>query len=124
MIQLEFRAARLAVKLGCGAEERARPQAVDLDVAVRLAALPAACTTDDLRDTVCYAELIEAARKYVLLREFNLVERLAHDLHGELLPLLPPGAELWLRVTKLCPPVAELAGGVSFALGPFEGLSR
>jgi len=36
---------------------------------------------------------------------------------------VPPGAELWLRATKLRPPVADLAGGVAFSLGDFERVS-
>ncbi|HTO69293.1 MAG TPA: dihydroneopterin aldolase [Myxococcota bacterium] len=124
MALLEFRGARLAVRLGCGAEERAVPQQVDLDVAVRFAELPAACESDKLGDTVCYAELIDAAREYVRRREFQLVEKLGRDLLAVLRPLVPPGAELWLRVTKLRPPVADLAGGVSFALGDFEAPAR
>src|SRR5262245_58043391 len=117
---LEFRGARLSVHLGCGAEERAVPQPVDLDVTVRFAELPAACETDKLEDTLCYADLIEAARARVRGREWKLVERLARELYGALRPLVSPGAELALRVTKLHPPVADLAGGVSFALGDFE----
>ena len=120
MSLLEFRGARLSVHLGCGAEERARAQPVDLDVSVRFAELPAACESDKLEDTLCYADLIAAARARVAGREFKLVERLAHELYGALRPLVPPGAELWLRVTKLQPPVDGLSGGVSFALGDFE----
>jgi dihydroneopterin aldolase len=120
MSLLEFRGARLAVRLGCGADERATPQAVDLDVAVRFAEVPPACESDKLEDTVCYADLIAAARARVAGREFQLVERLAHELLGVIRPLVPPGAELWLRVTKLRPPVPDLAGGVAFSLGDFE----
>ena len=120
MSLLEFRGARLSVRLGCGAEERALPQPVDLDVSVRFAEPPAACASDDLGDTVCYADLIEAARGFVANREFKLVEHLAHELHRVLRPLVPPKADLWLRVTKLHPPVPDLLGGVSFALGDFE----
>ncbi|HKC50791.1 MAG TPA: dihydroneopterin aldolase [Myxococcota bacterium] len=122
MSLLEFRGARLAVRLGCGPAERASPQAVDLDVAVRFADLPPACESDKLKDTVCYADLIAAARARVAGREFHLVEHLAHELLGALRPLVPPGAELWLRVTKLRPPVPDLAGGVAFSLGDFERL--
>ena len=120
MAVLEFNGARLSVRLGCGAEERARPQPVDLDVAIRFAELPSACESDKLGDTVCYAALIEAARAAVAGREFHLVERLAHELCATLRPLVPPGAELWLRVTKLHPPVLGLSGGVAFSLGDFE----
>lgn len=124
MALLELRGARLAVRLGCGGDERAQPQAVDLDLAVRFAEPPAACESDKLEDTVCYGELVELARAFVRGREFRLLERLARDLFAELRPLVPPGAELWLRVTKLRPPIAELSGGVSFALGDFEAAPR
>jgi dihydroneopterin aldolase len=118
---LEFRGARLEVRLGCSAEERAVPQPVDLDLAVRFPELPKACTSDRLEDTLCYAELIDAAREACAGREFQLVERLAHELFGRLRPRLPAGAELWLRATKLRPPVAGLRGGVAFSLGDFAG---
>jgi dihydroneopterin aldolase len=120
---LEFNGARLWVRLGCGDQERAQPQAVDLDLAVRFAELPAACESDKLGDTVCYADLVEAARAAVAGREFHLVERLAHELFARLRALVPPGAELWLRVRKLHPPVADVAGGVAFSLGDFERVS-
>ena len=125
MSLLEFRGARLSVHLGCGADERATA-AARRPRRRRCASRScrAACESDKLEDTLCYADLIEAARARVAGREFKLVERLAHELYGALRPLVPPGAELWLRVTKLHPPVAELAGGVSFALGDFEVAPR
>ena len=118
---LEFRRARLAVRLGCFDEERAAPQPVDLDVAIAFATPPAACASDRLDDTVCYADLIELARQEVAGREFRLVEHLAHELFARLRPLVPADARLWLRVIKLAPPVEGLAGGVSFSLGEFAG---
>ena len=124
MTILEFRAARLEVRLGCSAEERAEPQAVDLDLAVRFPAPPAACASDRLEDTLCYAELIDAAREACAGREFHLVERLAHVLFSRLRGLVPKDADLWLRATKLRPPVEGLGGGVAFSLGDFAGPSR
>ena len=124
MIVLEFRGARLWVRLGCSAAERETPQAVDLDLAVRFAELPAACESDKLEDTICYAELIDAAREACAGTEFLLVERLAHELFGRLRARVPPGADLWLRATKLRPPVEGLAGGVAFSLGDFAGPAR
>ncbi len=121
MAVLEFRGARLDVHLGCSDAERATRQAVDLDLAVRFAELPEACVSDKLEDTVCYAELIDAARAACAGREFKLVEHLAHALFLRLRPMVPTGAELWLRATKLHPPVAGLSGGVAFSLGDFEG---
>ena len=124
MSLLELRGARLSVHLGCGEAERTTAQPVDLDVSVRFAERPAACESDKLEDTLCYADLIAAARARVAGREWKLVEHLAHELWKVLRPLVPPGAELWLRVTKLRPPVSELSGGASFALGDFEVAPR
>lgn len=118
---LEFRRARLHVRLGCAADERAAPQAVDLDLAIRFAAPPPACESDRLDQTVCYADLIEQARHVVAAREFHLVEHLAHELFARLRPLVPADAALWLRATKLAPPVEGLDGGVAFSLGEFSG---
>jgi dihydroneopterin aldolase len=107
----------MRVCIGCTAEERAAPQDVDLDVAIRFAALPRACETDQLTDTVNYSDLIKIARDLSAQREFKLVEHLAAELHAKLLAQLPPHAELWLRVTKLRPLVEDLHGGVSFSIG-------
>ena len=120
MSQLAFRAARLQVRLGCSSEERAHPQDVDLDLALRFPTPPEACETDELKDTVCYADLIASARDHVSGREFRLLERLASELLARLRRELPAETEVWLRVTKLYPPVPELRGGVSFSLGDWE----
>jgi FolB domain-containing protein len=114
---LAFQDLRLRVRLGCTESERASPQGVALGVSIRFAEPPPAFRTDRLADTVCYAALAEAARKCCAGREFQTIERLACDLHRELVGLLPPGSTLGLRVTKLRPPVRHLRGGVSFTIG-------
>ena len=116
MPDLRIHAARLHVRLGCGAPERALPQDVDMNVCVRFAALPAACESDELGDTVCYAKLIEQARELCVGREFRTVEHLAYAIARRLRSEIPPDARLEVRVTKLRPPVDELEGGVSFSL--------
>ncbi len=121
---LEFEAARLHVRLGCSEEERRIAQDVDLGLAIRFAGAPAACETDALKDTVCYAELIELARDCAARREFRTIERLARELFVRLRPGLPSDAELWLRVTKIHPPVIGLAGGVAFSLGDWDARAR
>ncbi len=120
MSVLEFEAARLHVRLGCTADERRIPQAVDLGIRIRFAQPPSACETDALKDTVCYAELIELASDIAARREFQTIERLARELYVRIRPMLPADAELWLKVTKVHPPVAGLTGGVSFSLGDPE----
>jgi dihydroneopterin aldolase len=116
MPELEIRAARLHVRLGCGEAERAAPQDVDLAVRVQFAAPPRACETDELGDTVCYAKLVEQARELCAGREFRTVEHLTYAIARRLRGEVPSDARLEVRVTKLQPPIDELEGGVSFAL--------
>ena len=120
MSVLEFAGARMLVQLGCSAEERSARQEVDLGVSIRFTEPPPGCETDELEDTISYSELIDSARALCAERQFKLVERLAAELFAHLRRELPPGAELWLRVTKLRPPVDDLHGGVSFSLGDWE----
>ncbi len=114
----------MQVRLGCSVEERADPQAVELDVAVRFAEPPLGCETDELLDTVDYCDLIEAARSLCAEREFKLIEYLAAELQARLRRHLPGGSELWLRLTKLHPPVKDLEGGVSISLGDWVPAGR
>jgi dihydroneopterin aldolase len=115
-VVLDIEAIRLKVRLGCEPAERAVPQAVEVKLAIRFAALPAACWTDELDDTVCYAALAALAREHCARREFRLIERLALELHGLVRTRLPRSARLGLTVTKLAPPVAELERGVRFTI--------
>jgi len=115
-VTLEVPAIRLDVRLGCEAAERAVPQGVEIALRIRFADLPAACWTDELADTVCYAELAAALREHCAPREFRLVERLALELAGVVRARLPEGARLTLTVVKLAPPVPELVRGVSFTI--------
>jgi FolB domain-containing protein len=114
---LAFDDLRFRVRLGCSEGERASPQEVALGLSVRFAEPPAACRSDRLADTVCYASLAEAALKRCAGREYQTLERLAHDLYEGLAPLLPPEAALGLSVTKLHPPIRGLRGGVRFTIG-------
>ena len=113
---LEVPAIRLDVRLGCEAPERAVPQAVDLALVIDFAAAPAACASDELADTVCYAELAGLAGAYCAAREFRLVERLAFELRDVVRTRLPHDARLALTVTKVAPPVPGLSGGVRFTI--------
>lgn len=106
----------LDVRLGCGADERAVPQKVELEATLRFAATPRACRTDELADTVCYAELAEIARERANAREYRLVEHLGHELYAAFRDRLPDDTRLELVVRKVAPPVPGLLGGVSFAI--------
>jgi len=113
---LELDRARLSARLGTTAEERAEPQSVDLCVKIRFARAPAACQTDDLADTVCYASLVESAKRLFAEREFRLLEYMGQQLVELFRKQLPAGAEVEVAVTKVSSPVDELHGGVRFRL--------
>ena len=109
---------RLEARLGCGADERAVPQGVRFDLRLRFERLPEGSQTDRLEGTVCYADLSDSLRKLCGEREFHLIESLALEAYRRLSETaVKAGARLWLRVTKLRPPVAGLEGGASFELG-------
>jgi FolB domain-containing protein len=106
---------RLEVRLGCGAAERAKTQGVRFDLSIRFDRLPAGTKTDRLDGTVCYAEISEKLRALCAEREFHLIENLGYEAYKRVHPGAP--LKLWLKVTKLKPPVTNLEGGASFELG-------
>jgi dihydroneopterin aldolase len=119
---LALHSLRLKVKLGCGAEERLIPQYVRFDVRLRFSALPQGCFTDRLEETVCYAEMSESVRTVCNRQEYCLIEKLGWDAYSQLKKILPPDVQLWVRVVKEKPPVADLEDGTSFTVGDWEQL--
>lgn len=114
--RLEIRTLHLDVHLGCTAEERSRPQDVDLDITVDFDQPPIGARSDRLEDTLCYAQVAAHLREVVAGREFNLVEHLGQCLFDEVRKLLPAGARLRLAAHKVNPPVDAIRGGVRFVL--------
>jgi dihydroneopterin aldolase len=105
----------LQARLGCGADERARAQGVRFDVEISFEKLPAGAVSDQLEGTICYAGISGKLGDICASGEFRLVEHLAWKAY-QTLPQAP-GTRVWMRVTKLRPPVAGLEGGASFELG-------
>lgn len=106
----------LWVHLGCSDGERATPQPVLLSLALRFDAPPRACESDELVDTICYAELSDVARTVTSAREFNTVESMAWEIARSLRERLPGSVRLTLRLAKPRAPVPGLRGGVAFAI--------
>ncbi len=111
---------RLEVRLGCHAEERQKPQYVRFDVKVRFTTLPLGCTSDSLSDTVCYAQLSDAIRKICHIQEYRLIEHLGWRAFVALKEIIPQSTQLWLKILKEKPPVADLQDGTSFCLGDWN----
>jgi dihydroneopterin aldolase len=89
---------------------------VRFDLQVRFSSLPQGCFTDNLGDTICYAQLSEQIKRICQLQEYQLIEKLGWDAFAAVKEILPQDTKLWLRLVKEKPPVENLEGGSSFTL--------
>jgi ATP-dependent Clp protease ATP-binding subunit ClpC len=101
----------LMVQARCGVtdEERARPQALRVD----LNYLYEAGGGDDLLDTVDYSAVIEGVAGLLEREEFRLLETGARMVGKHVLGRFPSIREVTVTVTKLWVPVAREVSGVS-----------
>lgn len=106
----------LALHLGWGEKERARKRSVLLDVRIRFSKPPAACLSDKLEDTVCYAKLCDGIRLEISKKEYRLIEHVSAEIYAYIKKQITPYAELSLRITKY-PAIGGLKEGVSFDYG-------
>ena len=106
---------RFWVSLGCGVEERANPQPVDIDVRIEFPKEPIGCHSDHLKDVVCYKTLAEVIIESVKDRSFKLIEFLAAHIFESVANYLnPDGSFLEITVTKPNHPVPHILKGVKF----------
>lgn len=110
---LQLRGLELSVNLGWRKKERGAEQAVLLDIDIHFPHAPQACLTDDLQDTVCYAQLIQAIRLQSASKHFHLIEHLATDIYHFVKTHLPTNTKISVRITKY-PKIAGLTGGACF----------
>ena len=103
----------LQVNLGWRNQELMEPQAVMLDFAITYANAPAACTSDHLEDTLCYAVIIEEIRAHLKDKKYRLIEHLSNEIYKLITPHLPTNTTLSVTITKK-PKIDGLLGGVSF----------
>lgn len=113
---LHVRRLELKVKLGWLSQEREHEQTIELDLDIHYPALPKACETDELSDTVCYAQLTDVIRQHIAKKEYRLVEHLGAEIYALTKPLLPQNAKLIVHLVKY-PQIEGLIGGVCFDYG-------
>jgi dihydroneopterin aldolase/2-amino-4-hydroxy-6-hydroxymethyldihydropteridine diphosphokinase len=106
----------LWIHLGCTAEEQASRQEVRVSFELTLPKLPEACTSDELRDTICYAEICEKLRKFCTESKFKTIETLTYRCMELVSVGLPEDLAIKVAVHKVRPPVDTLHGGASFTL--------
>jgi 7,8-dihydroneopterin aldolase/epimerase/oxygenase len=103
--RISLRGMQFQGRHGVSAEERAKPQPIEVDIVVRLdLSLPG--RTDELADTVNYSSLFELAHGIVEERSFKLLEALATAIADAVLAVQPV-RDVEVRVRK---PKAPLAG--------------
>ncbi|WP_265025286.1 MAG: dihydroneopterin aldolase [Wolbachia endosymbiont of Ephestia elutella] len=109
---------RLWVHLGCSAEEKFSPQLVSIDIDLTFKSPPSGLTTDQLKDTICYLEVVQNIQSLVQGKQFNLIEHLTHEIYRAINNLLLRKKHIIssVRVTthKIAPPVPGVHGGVFF----------
>ena len=113
---LYVRRLELSVNLGWRSPERKQEQAVELDLDIHYPNLPKACETDELNDTVCYAQLTDVIRKHIAKKHYRLVEHLSAEIYTIAKSHLPLEVKLRVRLTKY-PKIEGLKGGVCFDYG-------
>lgn len=109
----------LQVRLGCELPERASPQEVRVQIEFRFNQTPTAYWTDQLVDTVCYAQISESVRELCEAKEYRLIEALSRDIYESVVSLANSKAALRITVHKVRPPVPSLAGGSWYICGDF-----
>ncbi|MCA7010212.1 dihydroneopterin aldolase [Wolbachia endosymbiont of Tribolium confusum] len=109
---------RLWVHLGCSAEEKFSSQLVSIDVDFTFKSPPSGLTTDQLKDTICYLEVVQNIQSLVQGKQFNLIEHLTHEIYRAINNILLRKKHIIssVKVTthKTAPPVPGVHGGVFF----------
>ena len=103
--RIELRGLRVLGTHGVLAEERDRPQPLELDLDVWVD-MARAAASDALDDTVNYAELATAAADVVATQSFGLLEALAERIATVVLDADARISAVSVSVRKLRPPVA------------------
>lgn len=107
----------LSVYLGQLLAERRSKQVVSLSITIQFLKPLRACTTDKLKDTDCYDQLITAIKKNInKQREFRLLEHLGYEVYKSTKQFLSTPALVHICITKK-PAIPNLIGGVSFYYG-------
>jgi dihydroneopterin aldolase len=96
---------------GVTEEERRVGQRYRLDVELRLP-LSAAAASDNLSETVSYAEVHDLSVSAIRERPFNLIESAAERVASVLLERFPVEG-VTIRLTKLAPPVDGVVAGAA-----------
>ena len=104
----------LSVNLGVTEDERKTPQKISVSFKFYMKGIPKSCETDNIEDTVCYAEMAELVKQHCSKKDFKLLEYLCYFLYEEIRKKIDPEVKIWVGVEKCDPPIEGLVGSTSF----------
>lgn len=112
---LAIRGFELCVHLGFSKQEKVEAQLILINIELAFKTAPAACTSDQLAETICYADLTSRLRNYVKSKQYNLIEFLAFDIFN-FIDQQKYAQELGIKVDVIKhPKIAGLTGDVKFS---------
>lgn len=103
----------LQIHLGWGEEERKNLQRVLVNIEFYFQELPKAALSDDLTDTICYAEIEQVILREVNQQSFKLLEHLGYRCSELVKNAVPHGQSFKLSVTKF---LTEAQGSRTFEI--------
>lgn len=110
--QLNIENLQLEVHLGWPEAERQNLQRVLINVTLQFSGLPKAAQSDDLADTVCYAEIADKLKRFNG-KTFKLIEHLGHECFEMIRALAKDAQKIEINVRKF---LSEAEGARSFNL--------
>ena len=78
---LKIKNFELSISLGVFPEEKKERKSVLVDIELRFSNSPKGCDTDNIGDTICYANLVNYIEKSVEGLSFNLIEALSKYIY-------------------------------------------
>lgn len=118
MFKLSINDLRLWVHLGCGEEEKFNLQMVSITVDIYFKSIPAAAQSDDISDTVCYLQIVNAIKNYCYHKRFSLIEYLSQSVFDQVKIILEVVEEnidsVSIEIHKVAPPVPDVHGGIKW----------
>lgn len=96
---IEVRGLRILARHGAYPQERERDQPFVLDLTIG-ADIGRAVQTDELIDTVCYAEVVAEVTRAFTHKRMNLIEHAAAEVTGAVLAKFPAVSHVKVTVSK------------------------
>lgn len=110
---------RLSAHLGIYDEERANLQPISISIRLYFPS-PPAWTFDDSTHFFDYQILIERLEALIASRSFRLIEYMAQECLKNIREHLDATSngdfKIWIKLTKLAPPLPQLKGGASYVM--------